>query len=216
MSPTDKELKTQLLAKAEEQINKLLAKRKPAEEITLSNTEGLAREAGEGWIAEISRSLSEASGDEVEVLGPHCEQRGREMHYKGHKSKQVMTKTGMVRLRRAYYYCDTCPRGIFPLDERWGLNESGYSARLSQDMAWLSSLLPSYRAAQQVLERIGHKQVPLQSLWRRTQAEGQHLQEAEAAQQAQVSPERVEVQQPNGELGGSRLRGGRESSTRRT
>jgi hypothetical protein len=30
------------------------------------------------------------------------------------KRKYVVTETGEVEVERAYYYCETCKRGIFP------------------------------------------------------------------------------------------------------
>jgi hypothetical protein len=57
-------------------------------------------------------------------------------------------------------------------------------------MTWLAGLLP-YAVAAQVFERLAHVHIPVTSLWERTQAGGEALRTRQAAQQAQVSPERV-------------------------
>jgi len=46
--------------------------------------------------------------------GPVCGECGREMHYKGHKKRHIVSSTGEVTLERAYYYCERCRRGYFP------------------------------------------------------------------------------------------------------
>ena len=58
-------------------------------------------------------------------------------------------------------------------------------------MVWLSGLLPSFRQAQQVFQRIGHRQIPFSNLWRRTQEHGQQMKKQVETQQAQVAPERI-------------------------
>lgn len=64
---------------------------------------------------------------------------------------------------------------FFPLDERWDLDNSGYSPGLVKIMVWLSGQLP-YEEAAQVLARVGRQIVSASSLWRRTQAHGARLQ----------------------------------------
>jgi len=59
-------------------------------------------------------------------------------------------------------------------------------------MVWLSGLLP-YAQCVEVFERIGHCRIGVSSLWRRVQAHGEQLLEATRHQQAQVSPERVQL-----------------------
>ncbi len=79
---------------------------------------------------------------------------------------------------------------IFPLDEQLGLDRSVYSLQLSKLMVWLSGLLP-YEQCQAVFERIGERQIPSSSIWRRTQHHGSRLQAYVEEQQEQVSVERV-------------------------
>ncbi len=109
---TNKEtLKVQLMAQAEAAIDELLAARKG--ENTLSEIENLVEAAGQTIQRQLTDTLlrleSQPSGP-----GPVCEQCGLEMHYKGQKQRQVVTKTGEVEVERAYYYCNGCQRGYFP------------------------------------------------------------------------------------------------------
>ena len=80
--------------------------------------------------------------------------------------------------------------GFFPLDERCGLSASQYSETLSKQMVWLSGLLP-YGQVVQVLERVGHRQIPQGNLWRETQTQGERLRVEAERQRATVAPERM-------------------------
>lgn len=86
----------------------------------------------------------------------------------------------------------TASEAFFPLDERWGLNGSVYSAALAKQMVWLSGLLP-YAQCQQVFERIGERCLPVSSLWRQTQYHAQHLRQQVEAQRQHVSLELVRL-----------------------
>jgi hypothetical protein len=79
---------------------------------------------------------------------------------------------------------------FFPLDERWQLTNSVYSAGCAQQMVWLSGLLP-YEHCQAVFERIGKLHIPSSSIWRRTQQYGAFLEAQAQHQHGQVSVERV-------------------------
>jgi len=81
-------------------------------------------------------------------------------------------------------------KAIFPLDQRWGLNETVYSREMAKRMVWLSGLLP-YEQCPAVFERIGKRMIPASSIWRQTQRHGQSLQQQLERQRQQVSVERV-------------------------
>ena len=112
---TDEELKAQLKAKAEAAIEKLFAEKKGSDEIKLSDIEQAVYQAGEAIKAELTAGLVEqVSAEEVSGPGPKCPTCGQEMHYKGHKARHLITETGEVKVKRAYYYCETCRSGLFP------------------------------------------------------------------------------------------------------
>jgi hypothetical protein len=48
------------------------------------------------------------------VEAPVCEQCGERMRYRGTPERAVGHREGDVELVRAYYYCDSCERGLFP------------------------------------------------------------------------------------------------------
>lgn len=81
---------------------------------------------------------------------------------------------------------------IFPLDEQLGLARSGFSPEFSQQMVWLSALLP-YAQCEQVLARIGERYVSASSIWHQTQTYGEALQAAVEHQQECVGVERIQL-----------------------
>lgn len=109
----EEEVKKRMLREAEEAIEELLKKRKMPEEITLSEIEKLVSEAGEQVKAGMTRALVAESEDRQDVE-LKCEVCGRQMDYKGQKSRRVVTETGEALVKRAYYYCPHCRVGIFP------------------------------------------------------------------------------------------------------
>ena len=113
MKQIDIDLKKRLMEQAEAAIDKMLSEKKPAEEITLTDIEHLARITGEKVMQNITKALvfdSEDSQDAT-LCCPDC---GKQLHYKGQKKKPIATATGEAAVRRAYYYCSTCRKGIFP------------------------------------------------------------------------------------------------------
>lgn len=76
-------------------------------------------------------------------------------------------------------------KGLFPLDEQLGLNDSLYSERLAQVRVWLSGLV-AYEQAQAVFERVGKRLIPASSIWRANQAYGQRLRSAVEHRRGQV------------------------------
>ena len=116
MGLTNDELKARMLGEAEEAIDKLLAHKKPAEQITLMEIEQLVLRAGqevrEGLTAALVKESAKQGGQEAP--GPACPECGREMHYKGLKAKRVISETGEVEVKRAHYYCAGCRVGFFP------------------------------------------------------------------------------------------------------
>ena len=115
MGLTDDELKARMKAKAEAELEKLLAEKQSPAEISLSDIERVVHRAGEAIKAEFTAGLVEqVSSREPAVPGPGCPQCEQEMHYKGLKPKHIVTETGEITVERAYYYCETCRTGLFP------------------------------------------------------------------------------------------------------
>jgi hypothetical protein len=79
-----------------------------------------------------------------------------------------------------------------PSDEGLGLVDGVYSVGMAQQMVWLSGRL-TFGECVEVFERIGHCEVGRSSIWRRFQGYGERLVTAAQAEQAQVSPERIQL-----------------------
>ena len=113
MPATEDELKARLMREAESAIDRMLAQRKTKEGMTLSDIEHwvleLRREVGE----KVTQVLAETVEEQV-VPGPECPTCGEEMHYQGRKTRRVVTRSGEISVRRAYYYCEPCRQGFFP------------------------------------------------------------------------------------------------------
>jgi uncharacterized protein with PIN domain len=114
MGNPEGELKARMMAETEAVFEQLLARKKPAEDITLTEIEALVMEARQEIEARLTQILVDASPEPQMVPGPSCEECGKEMHYKGLREKRVITQTGEVTIRRPYYYCEACKRGVFP------------------------------------------------------------------------------------------------------
>lgn len=114
MDLAQQELKTRMAADALAALEKLWARQPAGEPMTLSEIEEVVRATATEVMAQWTARLVEANSDNQQVPGPKCEHCGQEMRYKGHKTKQLVTDTGEVTLRRAYYYCDICQTGFFP------------------------------------------------------------------------------------------------------
>jgi len=82
-------------------------------------------------------------------------------------------------------------KAFFPLDKQLGLERHGVSPALSQEMVWLSGLLP-YRQVAAVFERVGKQTIPASTLWEESQRQGSRLQTYVEQQQEQVGIERVQ------------------------
>ena len=76
------------------------------------------------------------------------------------------------------------------------MNTSAYSDRMSQQMVWLSGLLP-YTQVVEVFARIGHQVIARTSVWERVQAHGEQMQAHVAGERERVAPERMMLPGPS-------------------
>jgi uncharacterized protein with PIN domain len=103
MPSPDDELRRELLEETEAIIDRLLAGKKPPEEITLTDIEQVV--LTERLVEKIEAVREVANG---------CPTCGGRLRHKGYRSRRVVTETGEVTIKRAYYYCEHCRRGVFP------------------------------------------------------------------------------------------------------
>lgn len=101
-----------LLAQAQFAIRTMLAKKKRAEDITLTDIERLVGAFGDELLQGVTQTLVNETPQGKQPVG--CPARGAVMRSKGSKPKQVVTVRGEVVVERAYYYCSRCGRGFFP------------------------------------------------------------------------------------------------------
>ena len=55
---------------------------------------------------------------------------GRQAEYQFRREGTLLTIVGQVKYRRAYYVCETCREGCYPLDDKLGLRPGEMSAEL--------------------------------------------------------------------------------------
>jgi len=108
------ELKASLMAEAEAAIDKILAEKPASEDITLSEIEQLALSGGKDFREAVLRNLVAEGQAERGEEARYCERCGGKLHYKGKRSKNLVTEAGEVKVERDYYYCPECQEGFFP------------------------------------------------------------------------------------------------------
>lgn len=113
MPQSSEEGKAQLKREAEELIDKLWSEKKPGNEISLSEIEQVAVKAGLRFREAVAQRLVK-DGQEQKVEKPVCQECGVRLKLKDYRTRRVETEAGEVEVRRAYYYCQACGRGVFP------------------------------------------------------------------------------------------------------
>lgn len=113
MSDHKAELKAKLLAEYEARLDELLKKTDPNDELHLDEIEEAALKLRD----EVSQGVTQALVNTQQRRRngkPPCPTCGGTTRYRGLKSKQVQTRSGMIKLDRPYYYCEACRTGFFP------------------------------------------------------------------------------------------------------
>jgi hypothetical protein len=112
MALTKRERKALMAAEAEAIIADLLEDEAREGEMTLTQIEDMVLGAGRRFQRMLTQALIEA--EEAKEGRPCCPKCGAKMRHRGHREKRMVTRTGEVNVRRAYYRCETCGSGIFP------------------------------------------------------------------------------------------------------
>ncbi len=113
MSQSKAALKARMMREMEALIDQMLAAKKPADEIMLSEMERAAITMGNQFREVVIEALA-THGQTQSGAIPRCPTCGERTTFKGYRQRQLETAAGAVTLKRAYYYCATCRQGIFP------------------------------------------------------------------------------------------------------
>lgn len=112
MTLTRREMKALMTAEAEGIIGDLLGDEAGEHEMTLTQIEDMVLGAGRRFQMMLAQALIEA--EEAKEARPCCPKCGAKMRHRGYREKRMVTRTGEVTVRRAYYRCEGCGSGIFP------------------------------------------------------------------------------------------------------
>ena len=113
MALDKKALKAKLLEQYQAHLDQVLDQLDEAHRFHISEIEEIALDLRQevGKDVTVALTQQESQQRDVDVACPSCQQ---VMRAKGRKAKWVKTRTGMVRVSRPYYYCETCKTGHFP------------------------------------------------------------------------------------------------------
>jgi hypothetical protein len=108
---------------------------------------------------------------------PHCQ---GEAKYKERRKGTLQTVFGKISYRRAYYLCETCRQGHYPLDEQLGLRPNALSAEVERLAAYVGVQMPFAQGCK-LLAELAFIELSDHSLAQATQNVGQAVVEQEKA-----------------------------------
>jgi uncharacterized protein with PIN domain len=114
MTLIDDELKEEMRAQAKAISEKLMEDGKLNSQMTLADIERSVLSTGQQFQKMLTEAIIEATDQKEERTKPLCPKCGSKMRHQGYRKRQIVTETGEVVLRRAYYRCEACGEGFFP------------------------------------------------------------------------------------------------------
>lgn len=114
MEDKHEDLKKKLKEHYDELIERMIGKQRGADEISLEEIEEAALEIGRAVQSAVTREMVEQSEAQERGKRPRCPTCGVKMRDKGYREKDLVTRSGEVRVKRKYWYCEECESGIFP------------------------------------------------------------------------------------------------------
>jgi hypothetical protein len=106
---------------------------------------------------------------------------GHQAQFVGYRDKHIDTVLGRVQVRRAYYHCPACRRGVVPRDEELGVAGASLSIGLRRMVARVAAVAP-FAGAADLLADLAGLRLSAKRVERSAEADGQA---AAAAQQRQ-------------------------------
>lgn len=104
---------------------------------SLSELEKGVREMSHELGNEVIKRSLEAQDEKYPAVQRECPECGSEAAYQRRRAGMVITLHGRVYYRRAYYLCQGCGQGHYPLDERLGISPGQMSDEVIQVAAVL-------------------------------------------------------------------------------
>ncbi|VBA32425.1 hypothetical protein LAUMK4_05757 [Mycobacterium persicum] len=117
---------------------------------------------------------------------------GHHAQFVGYRDKQVDTVLGRIAVRRAWYHCPVCKRGIAPRDEQLGVTDASLSPGLRAMVARAAAAEPFVTAADLITELSGIALTP-KRIERSAEADGAAAAARIAAESAAIARRAVDV-----------------------
>lgn len=121
MKKTREQRQTELQAKANEMIQRLLDWTEQTDKPNLTQMEDEIIALREEMSLSMLESILSAQDASQPVEVGKCDKCGRPLRYKGRRKGQVVSRIGGTGVERGYYYCAECQTGIFPPGSTTGI-----------------------------------------------------------------------------------------------
>ena len=115
---------------------------------------------------------------------------GHEAVLVDHRSKRVTTLLGAIQLRRGYYYCEQCGKGVLPRDEQLDIVGTSFSPGVRKMMGWMGGKESFAEAGSDLALTAGIK-VKTKSVERVAEGTGAQLEALGQSERAQAMAENV-------------------------
>jgi Uncharacterised protein family (UPF0236) len=121
---------------------------------------------------------------------------GHQAEFVGYRDKTLDTVLGRIGLRRAYYHCRACQRGVVPRDSQLGVDGRSLSPGLRRMVARVAAVEP-FAGAADLLADLAGVRLSTKRVERAAEADGQAAAVALAAQSRQILAGAVSVLPPS-------------------
>lgn len=106
---------------------------------------------------------------------PHC---GQAAEFHGHRPHTPTSLLGPVHYYRAYYYCRTCGKGLFPFDQQAGFTPKNLTPGLERVATLAGTVADSFERAADLMHEMAGIRLGESTVERTTEDAGQRLADA--------------------------------------
>ena len=135
-----------LIAEMLEKMRRQLQEQLPDETATLDQIEEAVGKIGREVSQDLQRRLVQQRSKQLRPPKTQCAC-GLPARYKGQQPRSIVTAHGLLRYKRACYYCADCQHTLAPLDRSLGLDSGTTSTQVRLWIALLAGQLPFAQAA---------------------------------------------------------------------